>query len=119
MHICAGLVGPTSGKVLPAAARNTFIDVKRAARLPKTICSRARRRGFGSFWRYFAVTLGSVWLTLGHLMVTSQSLWSHLGYIKVVFKNTHIFHVGFHDFIKLLDEMWVDLGVALGAFLGT
>ena len=47
----------------------------------------------GSEPRWFEVILvavwgqfGYLWVTLGHLMVTSQSLWSHLGYVKVVFK---------------------------------
>ena len=47
----------------------------------------------GSGLGQFGVSLGSVsgqfgcrWMTLGHLMVTLQSLWSHFGYIKVLFK---------------------------------
>ena len=67
---------------------------------------------------HFGVTLGSLWgqfgylwVTLGHLMVTSQSLWSHFGYMKVRFQKTFIFPTYFNDFIKLLAELWVDLGL--------
>ena len=69
-------------------------------------------------WSHFWVTLGSVWgqccclwVTLRHLMVTLQSLWSHFGYTKVRFQKTFIFHTDFNDFINLLGEIWVDLGL--------
>ena len=88
--------------------------------------------GFGGTLGHFGVTLGALaaygvdfkatlglvwdqfrclWVTLGHLMVTSQSLWSHFGYMKVRFQKTFIFPTYFNDFIKLLAELWVDLGL--------
>ena len=46
-------------------------------------------------------------------MVTSLSLWSHIGYIKVRFQKTLIFPTDFNDFIKLVGEVWVALGPLL------
>ena len=45
-------------------------------------------------------------MTLGHLMVTLQSLWIHFGYMKVLFD----------DFIKLFGGLWVDLGLIWDRF---
>ena len=42
---------------------------------------------------------GYLWVTLGHLMVTSQSLWSHFGYMKVRFQKTLISPTDFNDFV--------------------
>ena len=73
-----------------------------------------QRSGPGHFW----VTFGSVWgefcclwVTLRHLMVTLQSLWSHFWYMKAQFKETLISPTDFNDFIKLLGEVLVDLGL--------
>ena len=60
-----------------------------------------------SFWGQF----GYLWVTMRHLMVTLQSLWSHFGYTKVRFQKTLIFRADFNDFIKLIGEMLVDLGL--------
>ena len=71
----------------------------------------------------FWVTEGSLWgqfgylcVTLGHLMVTSQSLWKHLGYIKVVFKKHPFSLIDFNDFIKVLGENSIDLGLLWDLF---
>ena len=63
----------------------------------------------------FWVTEGSLWgqfgylcVTLGHLMVTSQSLWR---VYKGRFQKTLIFPTDFNDFIKLLGENSIDLGL--------
>ena len=48
-----------------------------------------------SVWGQF----GYLWVTLGHLMVTLQRLWSHFGYIKVHFQKTPIFPTDLNDCI--------------------
>ena len=77
----------------------------------------------GSGLGQFGVSLGSVsgqfgyrWMTLGHLMVTLQSLWIHLGYMKVLSQKTPIFPTYFNDFIKLFGGLWVDLRLLWGRF---
>ena len=70
------------------------------------------RESFASRWAgHFGVRFGSVWgqfgyrwMTLGHLMVTLQSLWIHLGYMKVLSQKTFIFPTYFNDFIREVAE---------------
>ena len=77
----------------------------------------------GTVWGDFGTSLGSVWgqfgypwVTLGHLMVTLQSLWIHLGYMKVLSQKTLIFPTYFNDFIKLFGGLWVDFRSLWGRF---
>ena len=49
-------------------------------------------------------------------MVTSQSLWSHFGYMKVRFQKTLIFRTDCTDFIKLWGGLGVDLGLLWDVF---
>ena len=83
----------------------------------------ARKSPRNALWGHFGVRFGSVWgqfgyrwVTLGHLMVTLQSLWIHLWYMKVLFQKTFIFPTYFNDFIKLFGGLWVDLGLLWDRF---
>ena len=78
----------------------------------------------GALWGHFGVRFGSVWgqfgyrwVTLGHLMVTLQSLWIHLGYMKVLFQKTFIFPTDFNGFLKPMGELCIALG-HLGSLFG-
>ena len=57
---------------------------------------------------------GSLPVTLGRLMITLGSLWSHFGCMRVDFQKTFIFPIDFNDFIK----HWGSFGVALGSLWG-